>query len=116
MSHLATLIRRLAGLSVSNRPVWKSITVWFAFVVSVLVLTPAAWGQDNATLTGTVSDPSGSVVANAGISLTNTATGQVRQASTNTSGVYLFANVGVGRYTLGATASGFQKHSKTESL
>jgi Carboxypeptidase regulatory-like domain len=114
MSHLATLIRRLAGLSVSNRPVWKSITVWFAFVVSVLVLTPAAWGQDNATLTGTVSDPSGSVVANAGISLTNTATGQVRQASTNTSGVYLFANVGVGRYTLGATASGFQKHSKTD--
>src|SRR5580658_6746351 len=114
MTHLATQIRPVAGPSVANRPVWKSLAVWFACTVSFLLLTTGAWGQDNATLTGTVADPSGSVVANAAISLTNTATGQVREASSNTSGVYLFANVGVGHYKLEVSAQGFQKYTKTD--
>src|ERR1700733_4198843 len=114
MTHLATQIRPVAGPSVANRPVWKSLAVWFACTVSFLLLTTGAWGQDNATLTGTVADPSGSVVANAAISLTNTATGQVREASSNTSGVYLFANVGVGHYKLEVSAQDFQKYTKTD--
>jgi hypothetical protein len=114
MNHLRARIRRIAGISVAERPAWKSLTVWFAFVVMILVLTPGAWGQDKATLTGTVADPSGAVVANAAISLTNSATGQVRQVTSNTSGVYLFADVGVGRYTLEASAQGFQKYTKTD--
>jgi hypothetical protein len=114
MNRLATPILRVTGLLVANRPAWKSLTVWFACIAAFLVLASGAWAQDNATLSGTVADPSGSVVANANISLTNSATGQVRQVTTNTSGVYLFANVGVGRYKLEASAQGFQKYSKTD--
>jgi hypothetical protein len=114
MNRLATPILRVTGLLVAHRPAWKSLTVWFACIAAFLVLASGAWAQDNATLSGTVADPSGSVVANANISLTNSATGQVRQVTTNTSGVYLFANVGVGRYKLEASAQGFQKYSKTD--
>jgi hypothetical protein len=80
----------------------------------VLVLATGAWGQDNATITGTVLDATGAALANAEISLTNTATGQARQATSNTDGIYRFANLGVGHYNLDATASGFQKYTKTD--
>jgi Carboxypeptidase regulatory-like domain len=80
----------------------------------VLLLVPCAWAQENATIVGTVVDASNAVVPNAEITLTNTATSQVRTATTNTSGIYLFANVGVGQFTLSATAKGFQKYTKTD--
>src|SRR5215469_10422133 len=86
-----------------------------AVVLSIaLLLVPRAWAQENATIVGTVVDASSAVVPNAEITLTNTATSQVRTATTNTSGIYLFANVGVGQFTLSATAKGFQKYTKTD--
>ena len=78
-----------------------------------LVLAPHLWAQENATISGTVLDPSGAAVPNAAISLTNPATGQVRQTVSNNDGIYLFANVGVGNFTLSATSSGFVNYTKT---
>src|SRR3984885_8580904 len=80
----------------------------------VLLLVPCAWAQENATIVGTVVDTTGAVVPNAEITLTNTATSQARKATSNTAGIYTFANVGVGRFTLNATAKGFQKYTKTD--
>jgi hypothetical protein len=80
----------------------------------LLVLTPGAWGQDNATITGIVVDATGAVVPNAAISLTNPATDQVRQDTSNSAGAYRFANVGVGTYTLSASVAGFRKYTKTD--
>ncbi len=80
----------------------------------VLSLVPCAWAQENATIVGTIVDASNAVVPNADITLTNTATSQVRTATSNSSGIYLFANVGVGHFTLNATAKGFQKYVKTD--
>ena len=79
-----------------------------------LFLVPCAWAQENATIVGTVVDASGAVVPNADITLTNTATSQVRQTTSNTSGIYSFSNVGVGQFTLSATGKGFQKYTKTD--
>jgi hypothetical protein len=87
--------------------------VGFAFIALVLLLATAAWGQDNATITGIVTDPSGAVVANVPVTLTSAATGQVRQGASNSEGVYRFANVGVGQYSLEAAVAGFQKYNKT---
>jgi hypothetical protein len=105
--------RPVAGVSVAEMPASRflTLTTWFA-VVAFLLLTCPAWAQDNATITGTVVDPSGAAVPSADISLTNTATGQIRQATSNGSGVYLFANVGVGHYKLEASKGGFQKYTK----
>jgi hypothetical protein len=85
--------------------------VWFAF--AMLALTPAALAQDNATITGTVADSSGAEVTSAALQLTNPSTGQVRETVSNSAGAYRFANVAVGTYTLTATASGFEKFTKT---
>jgi hypothetical protein len=82
------------------------------FSASVLLI-PSAWPQENATITGAVLDPTGAVVPNVAITLTNIATGQARETSSNNSGIYVFANVGVGRFNLDATAAGFQKFSRT---
>src|ERR1700738_3307713 len=82
----------------------------------VLLLVPCAWAQENATIVGTVVDASNAVVPNAEITLTNTATIQVRTATSNTSVIYLFANVGVGQFTLSAAAKGFQKYTKNDMV
>ncbi|WP_433973333.1 TonB-dependent receptor [Tunturiibacter lichenicola] len=79
----------------------------------ILLLSARGWAQENATVTGTATDSTGAVVPNVTITLTNPDTGQVRKSTTNTSGIYLFANVGVGRLTLDATATGFLKYTKT---
>jgi Carboxypeptidase regulatory-like domain len=84
----------------------------FALIVMfsvALLLVSSAWAQENAVITGTVSDPTGAVVPNAEITLTNPATGQVRKTTTNTSGVYVFNSLGVGQFSLTATAPGFHK-------
>jgi hypothetical protein len=112
MNHL-TQIRRIAGMPSDGRQPWRSLTLGFAILGTLLLLTAGALGQDNATITGTVMDPSGAAVPNVTISLTNTATGQLRQSTSNEAGVYRFANVGVGTYTIDATNAGFQKFSKT---
>ena len=87
--------------------------LWIALVMMIVVLTPRVWGQDNATITGNVADSSGAMVANATIDLTNNATGQVRETTSNTVGAYRVANVGIGTYTLTAVASGFEKFTRT---
>ena len=72
------------------------------------------WSQENATITGTVVDSSDAFISNAEITLTNPATGQIRKTMTDSSGLYLFANVGVGRFTIDAAAKGFQRFTKTD--
>ncbi|MBZ5689354.1 MAG: TonB-dependent receptor [Acidobacteriia bacterium] len=113
MNYLTTQIRRLTGISLVEKRALKSLTLGLAFIAMLLAFTTGAWAQDNASITGTVTDPTGAVVANAAITLTNTATGQERQVTSNSAGQYLFPNVGVGVYTLGASLAGFQKYSKT---
>ena len=78
------------------------------FSASVL-LVPNAWAQENATITGTVVDPTGAVIPNVAITLTNIATGQERETSSNNSGIYIFSNVGVGRFNLDATRGGIRE-------
>ncbi len=86
-----------------------------AVILSVVLwLVPCAWAQENATIVGTVVDSTGALVANAEITLNNPATGQERKATTNTSGIYSFVNVGVGHFTLSAAAQGFQKYTRTD--
>jgi hypothetical protein len=84
-----------------------------ALVAALVFAAPAARAQDNATITGTVTDASGALVPNAAISLTNPATGQKRDTVSNSAGAFRFANVGVGTYSMDVTAQGFQKYTKT---
>jgi hypothetical protein len=95
---------------------WSIAVPWavtIALFAALFLATPGAWGQDNATITGTITDASGAVIPNASVTLTNPATGQTRETVSNSAGAYRFANVGVGTYSLNVTAQGFQKYTKT---
>ena len=83
----------------------KLITGLFLFSL----LVASAWGQGiYATLTGVVSDPSGSVVANAKVTLRDASSGSLRDTVSNSDGYYTFASVPVGTYTLTVEVPGFQ--------
>jgi hypothetical protein len=84
-----------------------------ALAMVLAILTPRSWAQDNASISGTVTDASGAVVANAAVELTNNGTGVKREASANAVGAFHFGNIGAGTYTMTVAAAGFQKYTKT---
>ncbi len=69
----------------------------------------AAQAVDSQQITGVVSDPTGAVVPNAEITVTNEATGISVTLRTNESGNYDALNLPVGVYTVTAAAQGFKK-------
>ena len=105
MNSLTHRVEQIAMAPMAKRPPWRLLTACLVFLATLLLM-PGAWGQDNATINGTVMDPTGAVIPNAAISLTNPATGQVRQDTSNSAGAYRFANLGVGTYTLSASVTG----------
>jgi len=65
-----------------------------------------AFGQE-ATIVGTVTDPTGAAVPNVAISATHVETGETRTTSTSDSGQYVLAGLPIGHYNVGAKAAGF---------
>ncbi|MBL8216645.1 MAG: TonB-dependent receptor [Bryobacterales bacterium] len=78
------------------------------FACVLFCILPAAWSQ-TAQVTGTVSDPTGAVVSNARVLVTNTETGVSRESVTNESGNYLVTALLPGRYEASAEAPGFRQ-------
>ncbi len=64
--------------------------------------------QNSGEITGSVADPSGAVVANAAVIITNTATNQVRRAVTNDAGNYSLPYLVPGVYDARVESSGFK--------
>ena len=70
----------------------------------------AAFAQsDRGTITGTVSDPAGAVVAAAAIEARNVATGAIYQTLSSGTGNYTIAQLPAGNYELTVTVMGFKK-------
>ena len=85
-----------------------------AFVLfPLLALAPVAFAQFTAGVQGSVQDFSGAVVSGAKIVLVNTETRVTQTAQSDTSGVFRFASLGPGSYTVEASAQGFGS-SKTQ--
>jgi hypothetical protein len=89
---------------------WKR---WLCLAAITLSAVFVANAQENAELTGSVTDPSGAVVANAKVNLTNSATGEARSGTTNGAGLYDFPALHIGSYNLKVVASGFETYEKT---
>src|SRR5437879_5791598 len=60
-----------------------------------------------ATLSGTITDPSGGVIPNAQVSVRNTATGVAREVTADTAGFYSAPNLLPGSYEVTVTSPGF---------
>src|SRR5579871_5068899 len=61
---------------------------------------------------GTVADPSGAVIPQADVAVTNTGTGARQSATTNGQGYYRFSFLGPGTYSVEASAPGFEAMRK----
>ncbi len=61
----------------------------------------------SASLSGTVSDPSGAIVVGAKVTVSNIATGLVRSLSTTDAGYFNFVRLPVGNYSLDVEQAGF---------
>jgi hypothetical protein len=91
--------------------IWPEISrLRSALMVCMLILGMPflAWAQE-ATVVGTVTDPSGSVIPNVTITLTNTSTGLVTTAASNEAGQYVVSNLRIGKYNLAVEAPGFKR-------
>ncbi|HEX7894384.1 MAG TPA: carboxypeptidase regulatory-like domain-containing protein, partial [Terriglobales bacterium] len=66
-----------------------------------------------ATIVGTVVDPSGAAVPNITVTLTNTDTGLSQTIKSNEAGEYVLPNLHIGRYTARAEGPGFSTSEKT---
>ncbi|MEO7145896.1 MAG: TonB-dependent receptor [Bryobacteraceae bacterium] len=68
-----------------------------------------SWAQiSTATLVGTVTDPSGAVVAGAAVEAKNTGTGIARSAATDSNGEYAIPNLPAAHYAVTVTLAGFK--------
>jgi len=77
----------------------------------LFVFASAGFAQTNAgTITGTISDPAGAVVANAAIEATNTGTAAVYPVASSTTGNYTIGQLPAGTYELSVTVPGFKKY------
>jgi outer membrane receptor protein involved in Fe transport len=72
----------------------------------------AAQTSTTGDITGVVSDPSGSVVPNATVTLKDETKGVTQQSTSNAQGTYRFYLLTPGPYTVSVTASGFQTTSR----
>ena len=63
---------------------------------------------DTGGITGTVHDPTGAVIPNASITLTNEATGVVTTTVSTSTGTYSLSGIRPGAYTIQGEASGFE--------
>ena len=74
--------------------------------VAVAAATSIYAQRDLATLAGTVTDSTGGVVANAKVTITETATGQVYEIATNAQGEFVRPALKPSTYTVSVTATG----------
>src|SRR5258707_11574538 len=75
---------------------------------TLLCLALGLWAQaPTGQITGTVTDPSGAVIAGATITVTNTATNTRRETVTNKDGIFTLAALPPGVYNLQVDAKGF---------
>lgn len=81
-------------------------------VLAVLALSLSAFAQvEFGQFTGVVTDPTGAAIANAKVTVSNTATDLHASTTTNASGNYTIRELPVGTYRLTVEAAGFKKES-----
>src|SRR5437764_6397900 len=77
----------------------------------LLVFALSALAQsDRGSVTGTVSDPAGAVVASAAIQVRNIDTGAVYQVASTTTGNYALTQLPAGSYEMTVTVPGFKQY------
>jgi hypothetical protein len=94
------------SLSKIHRRIAIQLSLFSAFLAS------AAWGSVAGSISGTVKDPSGSVVPEAQVTVREMNTGISRRSHTNKKGYFTIPVLPVGSYELDVLASGFRNYQR----
>ena len=79
-------------------------------VACLIAISFTAFAQsDRGTITGTISDPAGAVIASAAIEARNVATGAVYPVASSATGNYTIAQLPAGGYEMTVTVHGLQE-------
>lgn len=82
-------------------------------LVLLFAISSALFSQTTSTeILGNISDPSGAIIPNAKVKLRRIATGQVREAASNSEGNYSFPLIEIGEYNITAEATGFKTQER----
>ena len=90
----------------------RCLVVLLCLLSSTLLLAQSTGGR----ILGRTADSSGAVVANVQVTLINQATGVSRDATTNSSGDYVFVEVVPGTYEVDFAAQGFKKNVQKDII
>src|SRR5580704_6659301 len=91
----------------SARKLTGSFALAITLIYSLIAAVSGHAQVTGATLSGTITDPSGAVIAGAQVSARNTATGSTKDATTDSAGFYTIPDLPAGPYEVKVTAKGF---------
>lgn len=92
-----------------NKTLKKSVFFCMALMLCLFALSNIANAQSNAgSIIGTVKDPTGAVIPNAKVTVTNNADGQTREVTSNDGGDFAVPNLDPGNYKVTIESSGFK--------
>ncbi|MFZ0590823.1 MAG: TonB-dependent receptor [Bryobacteraceae bacterium] len=92
-----------------SKKIWSAPATLLGAFSFLIVTSLPCLAQYRASLQGTVTDPTGSGVPDATVTLKSQETNTSRTASTNGAGVYTISALAPGQYTLTVTRAGFAK-------
>jgi hypothetical protein len=87
---------------------------WLKLLALSLAISARAFAQDTASITGTVTDPTGASIPNAQIAVENREHGIHRTTLTNNAGEFLVSGLPPGSYSLAIAAPGFKKYQASQ--
>src|ERR1700689_1266547 len=95
---------------------WKDLrdsAAWFAgLVISLFFAWGIAWASVGGSISGTIKDPTGAVIAGAVVTVTNTDSGAKHTVKSNASGAYTFTILSVGHYYVEVEYPGFRPNRR----
>ncbi len=87
----------------------------FSLILLLITVLPLhAQIAGTGSIQGTITDSTGAVLPDAKVVITNESTQVQRGAVSDSSGVYSFANIDVGTYSVSVTAAGFETYTRTK--
>jgi hypothetical protein len=86
----------------------RSVVAVLGLMLLLACASSTSWAQFNSQINGTVTDPSGAVVPDATVTVTNAATGVTRTAQTSSSGTYIISSLPPGTFDVTVSKTGFR--------
>ena len=102
------ILAKAGGMMKSKLEKLRESLLW---ALALMLLAVPGYGQTSTlgTITGTITDPTGAVIANAKITATNKATGVSQTTMTNEVGRYVLTDLSAATYDLAVEKEGFQR-------